>query len=259
MTGARLALTGAVGAWIGYVWLPHLVTPVCVWRGPRGGRQIALTFDDGPDPAWTPRILESLASRGARGTFFLVGQRAARAPDVVRAIALAGHEVANHSWSHRSLWLSGPARTEVEIGRSHLLLSELTGREPRHFRPPWGMVNAAMFVALRRWKERCVFWSIQPEGLRPRVAAGQAAHVIRRAHPGGIVDLHDAEGVAAAPTRLLEALPAMIDGLRDAGYTLVTVAELLEPADDAGARLRLVPAATRAGGGPGTGGTRHLP
>ncbi len=227
MTWARLAL-GGLGAWIGYAWLPHLVTPVCVWRGSARARRIALTFDDGPDPAWTPRILDLLSARGVRGTFFLVGQRAARAPEVVRAIAQAGHEVANHSWSHRSLWVSGPRRTEREIRRAHLLLSELAGREPRHFRPPWGMVNAAMFVALRRWQERCVFWSIQPEGLRPRAPAGQAAHVIGRAHPGAIVDLHDAEGVAAAPSRLVEALPAMIDGLRQAGYELVTVAELLD-------------------------------
>jgi peptidoglycan/xylan/chitin deacetylase (PgdA/CDA1 family) len=199
-----------------------------VWRGSGRGRRLALTFDDGPDPAWTPRILDTLAAAGVRATFFLVGERAARAPALVRAMAGAGHEIGNHSWSHRSLWLSGPRQTDDEIGRAHALLADLAGQAPRHFRPPWGMVNAAMFPVLRRWQERCVFWSIQSEGLRRQRAARQAAHVLRRAHPGAIVDLHDAEGVAGAPARLHEALPAMIQGLRASGYSLVTVAELLD-------------------------------
>lgn len=223
---ARLAL-GAAAAWMAYAWGAHLLTPASVWRGPATARRIALTFDDGPDPAWTPRVLELLAGRGVRASFFLVGERAARAAETVRGIAAEGHEVASHGWSHRSLWLCGPKRTAVEIARAHEVLGELAGRAPRHFRPPWGMVNAAMFAALRRCGERCVFWSIQPEGLSPAPAERQVSHVLVRVHPGAIVDLHDAEGTPRAPERLLAALPPMIDGLRDVGYELVTVAELL--------------------------------
>jgi peptidoglycan-N-acetylglucosamine deacetylase len=98
----------------------------------------------------------------------------------------------------------------------------------RHFRPPWGMVNAAMFGALRRHGQRCVFWSIQPEGLRATPPVRQADHVLRRAHSGAIVNLHDAEGVRGAPERLLASLPPIIDGLRELGYDLATVAELLD-------------------------------
>ena len=90
------------------------------------------------------------------------------------------------------------------------------------------MVNASMFGALRRHGEQCVFWSIQPERLRPVPAAQQARDVLRRAHPGAIVDLHDAEGVRGAPERLLAAIPLMIDGLREAGYDFATVSELLD-------------------------------
>lgn len=204
------------------------MTLSCAWRGPRGARRVALTFDDGPDPEWTPRVLAVLAARGVRASFFLVGERAARSPETVRRIAGEGHEVGNHSWSHRSLWLCGPRRTEAEIGRCHELLATLTGSAPRFFRPPWGMVNLAMFAALARRGVRCVFWSIQPEGLRPAAATLQAARVLRRAHPGAIVDLHDAEGTPGAPARLLDALPAVIDGLRDAGYDFATVGELLD-------------------------------
>jgi len=223
----RLAV-GATAAWAAYTWGAHLVTPGCVWRGPATRRRIALTFDDGPDPIWSERILDLLARREVRGSFFLVGERAARAPETVRRIAAADHEIASHGWSHRSLWLCGPQRTEAEIGRAHRLLSDASGRSLRYFRPPWGMVNAAMFGALRRHGERCVFWSIQPERLRPAPPAQQARDVLRHAHPGAIVDLHDAEGVRGAPQRLLAALPLMIDGLRDAGYDFATVSELLD-------------------------------
>ena len=230
MIGPALGAVAAGGAlaFIGYAWAPHLVTPLCVWRAPRAaGRRIALTFDDGPDPVFTPRVLDILAARGVRASFFLVGERAARAPATVRAIAAAGHEIGSHGWSHRSLWLCGPARTDAEIARARAILGELSGRAPALFRPPWGMVNAAMFRALRRHQQRCVFWSIQPEGLRPAPADVQVARVLRRAHPGAIVDLHDAEGTREAPARLCEALPAMIDGLAAAGYGFGTVGELL--------------------------------
>jgi peptidoglycan/xylan/chitin deacetylase (PgdA/CDA1 family) len=225
MLVSRLALAAAA-AWVGYAWLPHLWTSGCLRRGTDGARRLALTFDDGPDPEWTPRVLEILDRHAVRASFFLVGTRAVHAPATVRAIAAAGHEVGNHGWSHRSLWLCGPRRTSTEIGRAHAALAELAGRPPRFFRPPWGMVNAAMFPLLRRHGERAVLWSIQPEGLRPASPAAQVRHVRQRAHPGAIVDLHDAEGTSGAPARLCAALPAMIAELRDAGYVLVTVAEL---------------------------------
>jgi len=231
MIARALRWTAGVGvaAWVGYAWLPHLMTPLCAWRGPRARRRMALTFDDGPDAAWTARVLDILAARRIRATFFLIGERAAREPAVVRAIVGAGHEIGSHGWSHTSLWLCGPRRTETEIARTKSLLGYLTGTPPALFRPPWGMVNAAMFRALRRHGQRCVFWSIQPEGLRPAAAETQVAHVLRRAHPGAIVDLHDAEGTPGAPARLCAALPAMIEGLQAAGYDFATVGELLSP------------------------------
>ena len=223
----RPVLALGAAAWMSWAWLPHLLTVTCAWRGPRTARRLALTFDDGPDATWTPRVLDALGAAGARGTFFLIGERAEREPALVRRIAAEGHEIGNHSWSHRSLWLCGPGATAREIARAHDRLAALTGAPPRHFRPPWGMVNAAMFLVLRRLGERCVFWSIQPEGRRPVAAERQVARVLGRAHPGAIVDLHDAEGTPAAPARLVRALPAMLAGLSERGYAFTTVAELV--------------------------------
>ena len=225
MIGRVLALGAA--AWVGWAWVPHLATPGCTWRGPRTASRVALTFDDGPDPDWTPRVLDLLAGAGVRATFFVSGERAARAPRVVRRIAADGHELGNHSWSHRNLWFCGPTATREQVRRGHDTIGELTGAVPRHFRPPWGMVNAAMFSAVRAVGERVVFWSIQPEGQRPSPAERQVVHVLERAHAGAIVDLHDAEGTPRAPARLVEGLPGLIAGLRERGYALTTVSELL--------------------------------
>jgi len=175
-------------------------------------------------------VLELLRAGRARATFFLVGERAARVPDLVRRIAGEGHEVANHSWSHRSLWLCGPRATEAEVGRAHESLAAFTGVEPRHFRPPWGMLNASLFPVLRHWRERCVLWSVQPEGLRPVDTDVLLGHVLTHAHAGAIVNLHDAEGTPGAPERLCATLPQMLERLTETGYELVTVGELLQPA-----------------------------
>jgi peptidoglycan/xylan/chitin deacetylase (PgdA/CDA1 family) len=213
---------------LGYSFAAHLFTLGCVWRGPRMSNAVALTFDDGPDPEYTPRVLEILAARGVPATFFLVGARAERFPDTVKLIQEGGHEIGSHGWSHRNLWICGPRRTFREIGRTQETLTRLTGRAPALFRPPWGAVNAAMFGALKRYKQRCVFWSLQPEGLRAQSAERQVERVLRKAGPGTIVDLHDAQGTRGAPARLCEALPFMIEGLKERGYRFTTVTDMLE-------------------------------
>ncbi len=223
-----LLLPGAM--WAGYTAGAHLRAFRSIRQGPRGARRLALTFDDGPDPVNTPKVLDVLEEAGARATFFVVGERAARAPELVREMVASGHEVENHGWSHRNLWLCGPRRTEREISRVHELLTGLTGRRPRFFRPPWGMMNLAVFPTLRRLGMLCVLWSCQPEGLSPVAPEEMVSRVMRGASPGAIVDLHDAEGVPGAPARLLEALPPMLEHLGAAGYACVSLAELLSGA-----------------------------
>ncbi len=222
---ALLVIPPAV--WAAYTWGAHLLSVGSIWRGPRPGRRVALTFDDGPDPIHTPKLLDLLHECDVRGTFFLVGQRVLRASELVRRIVDEGHEVGNHTWSHRNLWGCGPRQTAQEIERGHRVLEEAAGHPPAWFRPPWGMVNLAVFSVTSRLQTPCVFWSVQPEGLRPVPPARLIGYVLTRAHPGAIVDLHDAEGVRGAPERLLAALPAMISGLRAQGYALVSLGALL--------------------------------
>jgi peptidoglycan/xylan/chitin deacetylase (PgdA/CDA1 family) len=197
------------------------------WHG-RGDRSaIALTFDDGPDPTSTPRVLDVLAREGVRATFFLIGRRAVRSPAIVGRIAREGHDLGNHTWSHRSLWTLGPAGTRREVVRGHAAITGVAGRAPEFFRAPWGMTNLALSGVLRELGTPCVFWSAQTEGLRPAPPQAQVARAVRAAAPGAILDLHDADGVPGAGSRLLAALPELIARLRDRGYSLGPLHEVL--------------------------------
>jgi peptidoglycan/xylan/chitin deacetylase (PgdA/CDA1 family) len=226
MTGALWAL-GLPALWAGYACGSHLLTLGSVWRGRPTVRAAALTFDDGPDPEYTPRVLDILGAQGVKGTFFLIGKRVAAAPALARRIAEEGHDLGNHTWSHRSLWLCGPRETERQVSRGHAAVADAAGRAPRFFRPPWGMTNLALFPALRRLGTPGVFWSLQPEGRRPIPAPAQVEWTVERACPGAILDLHDADGVPGAGARLVDALPALIAGLRTRGYALVPLRDLL--------------------------------
>jgi len=217
----------APGLWGAYTWGSHLLTLGSIWRGPRERRAVSLTFDDGPDPEWTPRVLDVLAREGVRAAFFLIGQRARQAPEQARRIADSGHDLGNHTWSHPSLWRCGPAHTEREIGDGHAAIADAAGAPPRFFRPPWGKTNLAMFGVARELGTPCVFWTVQPESRRPVLPAEQARRGLARARAGAIYDLHDADGVPGAGRRLVEYLPALIAGLRAQGYALVPLRDLL--------------------------------
>ena len=219
-------LLAAPALWGTYTWGSHLL-PLARRRGATHARRVALTFDDGPDPTHTPRVLDILSREHVRGAFFLIGERAARTPDVARRIAADGHDLGNHTWSHKSLWLSTPGETRRQIERGHAAIAAASGREPQFFRPPWGMTNLAMTSALRRLGTPCVLWSVQPEGLRAVAPEAQVRYATARARPGAILDLHDADGVPGAGERLVEALPGLIATLRSVGHTLVPLRDLL--------------------------------
>lgn len=226
MSGAGWLLVPAA-VWAGYTWGSHLFPLGGLRRAPARARAVALTFDDGPDPDTTPRVLDLLAEHGVRGAFFLVGRRAARAPGVAQRIVREGHDLGNHTLSHRSLWLCGPRATAREVRGGHEAVAQAAGQAPGFFRPPWGLTNLALFPLLRELGTPCVLWSVQPESRRAVPAARQVEHARGRVGAGAILDLHDADGVPGAGTRLVEALPALIRTLRADGYTLAPLRDLL--------------------------------
>lgn len=198
-----------------------------VKRGPARPR-VALTFDDCPDPAYTPRVLDALADAGVRATFFMVGRRVAAAGQIARAAAAAGHDLGNHTYSHRHLWSLPPGATVAEVDRGAAALAHATGAMPRYFRPPWGTFNWAAYIRAGQLRELRVLWSVRPEGLIVAAdAARMTALVVRQAHPGAIVNLHDCGGHPSTPRETAVALPSMIAGLRRRGFDIVPLRELL--------------------------------
>jgi peptidoglycan/xylan/chitin deacetylase (PgdA/CDA1 family) len=125
---------------------------------PRPG-EIALTFDDGPNPAWTPGLLEILASHDVRATFFLLGSRAQAEPALVRQIVAAGNLIGNHSWSHPNLALTPASRISQELSRTSQTIEQITGSPVRFFRPPFGARRPEVLRAARRLGMLPVLWN----------------------------------------------------------------------------------------------------
>ena len=151
-------------------------------------RLMALTFDDGPDPEHTPRLLELLARHGAKATFFMVGARAARHPELVARVAAEGHEIGNHGWDHPSLPGLPSAAVAGQLERTRAVLAP---HGQALMRPPYGHQDLRTHRIARRLGYRPVFWSITGEDWRGHDAATIAGHILERAAPGAIVLLHD--------------------------------------------------------------------
>jgi peptidoglycan/xylan/chitin deacetylase (PgdA/CDA1 family) len=199
-----------------------------VRRGPADRHVVALTFDDGPDAVFTPRVLDILAQFGVRATFFVIGKQAEQHPEIIRAIVAGGHEVGNHTYGHRPLWLLPPRQTREEIDGGARVLTAILGEPPRYFRPPWGQLNLEAVRHSARTRQQRVLWSLRGEGWLPLAhPATMVRSVARRLHPGAIIDLHDGGGVAQTPVRLVAALPDILKLIHERGYRCLTLSELL--------------------------------
>lgn len=187
---------------------------------------IAITLDDGPHPEVTPRVLEVLQARGARATFFCIGERAADHPDLVRAIAAAGHAVENHSLRHRhDFALLGPARYDAEIGAAQRTLAGLAGSAPRFFRAPAGLRNPFLEGALARLDLRLVSWTRRGFDTINRDVDAVYARLTRGLAARDILLLHDGNAAHTPQGRpvVLEVLPRLLDAVEGAGLRTVTL------------------------------------
>ncbi|MFO1327039.1 MAG: polysaccharide deacetylase family protein [Rubrivivax sp.] len=224
---ANHALLTATGLWPRSRWLGPNVT-----RLPGSRAQVAITIDDGPDPAVTPAVLDQLDAAGARATFFVIVERAAAQPALLREIVRRGHSVQNHSHAHRkhfSLW--GPGAMERDIARGQALLAELTGRAPHAFRAPAGLRSPLLDPVLHRLGLHLVSWTRRAFDTR----VGDPARVLRRLSTGlaagDILLLHDGHAAHGADGRpvILNVLPTLLQRCRDAGLQTVTLDEALPP------------------------------
>jgi peptidoglycan/xylan/chitin deacetylase (PgdA/CDA1 family) len=178
---------------------------------------VALTFDDGPDPRSTPAFLDLLRAHRVQATFFLLGEMLSRAPELGAELVAAGHEVAVHGWQHRCLLARGPRSTYDDLARARDLIAAVTGRQPRWFRPPYGVLTTSALNAARRLDLTPVLWTAWGRDWEARATPESVlATVTGRLRGGGTVLLHDSDCTSTPDSwrRTLAALPELIDGVR---------------------------------------------
>jgi len=197
---------------------PIFGRPITRVRAP--DRAVALTFDDGPNPDATPTILDALAARGVKATFFILGRHAERWPELVARIAREGHSIGNHGYYHRKLHFKSPAyvRDDLRLGTERI--ETATGFRPVLFRAPHGFRSPWVTPIAKSLGQRTVGWSLGVwDSDRPGVEA-IAERTIGGARPGSILLLHDGDGYDPDGDRMqtAQAVPIIVDRLMEQGF-----------------------------------------
>ena len=230
MITVALAAGAAAGTLAVGVYAPN--SPIfgrAIGRGPRDSRTLYLTFDDGPNPTATPRVLETLAAERVPAAFFLVGDHVQRHPALARHVVAAGHEVGNHTQHHVKLHVRGPRRIRAELEQAHAVIADAVGTPPRLFRAPHGYRNPFVTTAAGRLGYRVFGWTFGVwDSARPGVEEIRR-RVRVKLRPGAIILLHDGDGYDPLGDRsqTAAALSGIIQDARAAGYTFRPLSELV--------------------------------
>ena len=233
--GAITGLTCSVAGLVGSYWAVgavatqrgrRIATSLVVSRVATERPAVALTFDDGPHERHTRRVVDALGA--SRATFFVLGNRTRQWPSIVRETMEAGHEIASHGYDHTHLWKLSPSQTMQDLRRARQAIMDATGRRPAAYRPPHGMFNLSAWIGAQKLEMRRTLWSASardwahdasPESITANALAGARA--------GAVILLHDGGGSDDRAEKTVQALPALLDGLRQRGLEAVTLAELL--------------------------------
>ncbi|MCY1136371.1 polysaccharide deacetylase family protein [Actinoplanes sp. Pm04-4] len=186
----------------------------------RGPKVVALTFDDGPHPAYTPQVLKLLRKHHIKATFFVIGQQAAAHPDLVRAIIDDGHMVGTHTWSHADLHRLPAGRVRSEVGRTVENVARTTGRIPNLFRAPYGSWSRTVFEVCAALGQTSIAWDVDPRDWDDPGASRIRSRILAQVGHRSIVLTHDGGG-DRSPT--VQALRSVLPVLLDSGYRFVGV------------------------------------
>jgi len=189
-------------------------------------KTICLSFDDGPDPRYTPELLDLLKENDISASFFAVAESAKNNPELIRRMKNEGHLVGLHSLNHRCPLFMGVRDTHDEFVHAVDIMHSLD-TEVIYFRPPWGTINLQLVKIMREYKMKMVLWSVMAEDWRGDITAEEIEKRLRRrVHSGSVICLHDGRGENAAPARTIQALRKIIPVWKSAGYEFVKADEV---------------------------------
>ena len=199
-----------------------------LYSGNNDRPEIALTFDDGPDPCYTPQILAILQRYNAKATFFCLGRHVAAYPHLTREIYEAGHVIGNHTWSHPDLALLGASNILSELTRTSDAIQEIIGVRPTFFRPPYGTFSRQVFAQATHLDIKIVIWSHDTADWTNPGVDFIIQRSVDQVGGGAIILMHDGE---VDPVQTVEALPIVLERLRDRGFQFVTLQQIVDNLD----------------------------
>lgn len=202
-----------------------------ICRGPQNEGRVAITFDDGPHPEYTPWVLDILKQFQVKACFFVLGEKAKEYPELLLRIQTEGHEIASHGYRHHISWLAGPRGIKQDVRQASSIITEITGRPPRFYRPPWGLFNLFSLPYYRLYGQQVVLWSFMSWDWNRRSTAGSIARkVLLRTQNGSILVFHDSDDVPwaapGAPAAMINALPVILTELKQRGLQVISLSEL---------------------------------
>jgi len=222
----------AFGLWFGWACAMPSSTffrPV-LNRGPQEGKCVSLTFDDGPSEQFTEQILAILREHQVPATFFVCGKNVEKHPDLLRRIVAEGHEVGNHTYSHLFIYFKSRQRTAKEIDRTQAIIEKIAGFRPNIFRPPYGARWFGLVPTLLERGMHLIMWSATGYDWSKDVP-GITRAALRGLKPGAVILLHDGRETRPAAeidrSRTVSALPAIIAGARQRGFTFAPLKDFL--------------------------------
>lgn len=186
---------------------------------------VALTFDDGPDERFTPKVLEILKENDIKATFFVVGEGVKKNPEILRQIHENGHEIENHTMTHPYLEKLTKQEVENEIDGCSKEIEKIIGKKPKYFRTPRGNASPDIMSVMKKEKYQMIFWTICLEHKASKTPLTMAKRVIQKRKPGIIILTHDGR---LDRSKSLAALPELIKGYKEKGYRFVTIEEMLK-------------------------------
>ncbi|KEO81144.1 polysaccharide deacetylase family protein [Tumebacillus flagellatus] len=213
---AKWVLEAALALVILYCLLPFLLSRVAgigVMRKENRSTTVALTFDDGPNPDYTPRVLDLLKEFGVRATFFVVGTQAKQHPELIERMHREGHSIGIHGYVHHPHWLQSPRLVLRNAEKTADIVEEITGVRPTLLRPPWGLLNGLDYLFLRKF--RIVLWSVMVGDWRKQDVNRLSGRLRRGLKPGAVIVLHDSDHTPGAergaPLVMLQALRSLLE------------------------------------------------